>query len=159
MISAISVIANGGTLMVPRITHAIIKNGRAAKSFKPKTVRRVISTLTSRQMVDILKLSVKTGTGGEAAIKGYEVAGKTGTAQKYDRKTGGYSKTAYVSSFVGFVPADAPKIAILVMVDEPKGVHWGGSVAAPVFKDIGRKTLRYLSAPSNDQRVDILDRA
>ena len=159
MISAISVIANGGTLMVPRITHAIMKNGRATKSFKPKTVRRVISTLTSRQMVDILKLSVKTGTGGEAAIKGYEVAGKTGTAQKYDRKTGGYSKTAYVSSFVGFVPADAPKIAILVMVDEPKGVHWGGSVAAPVFKDIGRETLRYLSVPSNDQRVYILDRA
>ncbi|HIO23783.1 MAG TPA: penicillin-binding protein 2, partial [Nitrospinaceae bacterium] len=159
MISAISVIANGGTLMVPRITHAIMKNGRVTKSFKPKTVRRVISTLTSRQMVDILKLSVKTGTGGEAAIKGYEVAGKTGTAQKYDRKTGGYSKTAYVSSFVGFVPADAPKIAILVMVDEPKGVHWGGSVAAPVFKDIGRETLRYLSVPSNDQRVYILDRA
>ena len=64
-----------------------------------------------------------------------------------------------VSSFVGFVPADAAKIAILVMVDEPKGVYWGGSVAAPVFKNIGRETLRYLNVPSNDQRVYILDRA
>ena len=159
MISAISVIANGGTLMVPHVTQAVIKNGRVVKGFKPKTVRRVISTQTSRQVVDILKHSVKAGTGGGAAIKGYEVAGKTGTAQKYDRKTGSYSKTAYVSSFVGFVPADAARISILVMVDEPKGVHWGGSVAAPVFKDIGRKTLRYLNVRSNDQRVYILDRA
>ncbi len=159
MINAISVIANGGVLMVPHVTHEVIKQGRAIKSFRPKTVRRVVSTQTSRQMVDILKRSVKTGTGGEAAIKGYEVAGKTGTAQKYDRKTGSYSKTAYVSSFVGFVPADAAKIAILVMIDEPKGIHWGGSVAGPVFKDIGRETLRYLNVPSDDQQVYILDRA
>ena len=159
MINAISVIANGGVLMVPHVTHEVIKQGRAIKSFRPKTVRRVVSTQTSRQVVDILKRSVKAGTGGEAAIKGYEVAGKTGTAQKYDRKTGSYSKTAYVSSFVGFVPADAPKIAILVMVDEPRGVHWGGSVAAPIFKNIGRETLRYLNVPSDDQQVYILDRA
>jgi len=159
MISAVSAIANGGTLMVPRVTHAIIKNGSVTKRFKPKAVRRVVSIQTSRQVVEIMKHAVKTGTGGEAAIKGYEVAGKTGTAQKYDRETGGYSTTAYVSSFVGFVPADAAKIAILVMVDEPKGVHWGGSVAAPVFKNIGRETLRYLNVPSNDQRVYILDRA
>ncbi|MBT3514471.1 MAG: penicillin-binding protein 2 [Nitrospina sp.] len=159
LISAISAIANGGTLMTPLITQKIIKNGRTTKIYKPKFVRRVISTQTSRQMIDILKHSVKKGTGGNAAIKGYEVAGKTGTAQKYDRKAGRYSKTAYVSSFLGFVPADAAKIAILVLIDEPKGVHWGGSVAAPVFKDIGRETLRYLNVPSSDQRVYILDRA
>jgi len=159
LISAISVIANGGTLMTPLITQKIIKKGLATKIYKPKSVRRVISPQTSRQMVDILKHSVKEGTGGNAAIKGYEVAGKTGTAQKYDRKSGGYSKTAYVSSFLGFVPADDARIAILVMVDEPKGIHWGGSVAAPVFRDIGRETLRYLNVPSSDQRVYILDRA
>ena len=159
MINAISVIANGGTLMVPHVTHEVIKNGRTIKRFRPKTVRRVVSTQTSRQMVNILKHSVKAGTGGEAAIKGYEVAGKTGTAQKYDRKAGSYSKTAYVSSFVGFVPADAARIAILVMIDEPKKIHWGGSVAGPVFKDIGRETLRYLNVPSDDQQVYILDRA
>jgi len=158
MISAISAIANGGTLMTPRITRAIIKNGRVEKRFEPKAVRRVISTQSSRQMVDILKHVVKDGTGGKAVIKGYEVAGKTGTAQKYDSKTGSYSKTAYISSFIGFVPANAAKIAILVMIDEPKGDYWGGSVAAPVFRSIARETLRYLNVPSSDQRVYILDR-
>ncbi|MDP6334790.1 MAG: penicillin-binding transpeptidase domain-containing protein, partial [Nitrospinaceae bacterium] len=70
-----------------------------------------------------------------------------------------YSKTAYVSSFIGFAPADAAKVAILVMIDNPKGVHYGGSVAAPVFSNIARETLRYLNVPSNDQLVYILDRA
>jgi len=159
MINAISAIANGGTLMVPRITRAIIKDGRVEKSFKPKALRRVISIQSSRQMIDILKQAVKNGTGGKAAVKGYEVAGKTGTAQKYDSRTRSYSETAYVSSFVGFAPADAAKVAILVMIDEPKEVYWGGSVAAPVFSDIARETLRYLNVPSSDQRVYILDRA
>ena len=159
MINAISAIANGGTLMVPRITRAIIKDGRVEKSFKPKALRRVISIQSSRQMIDILKQVVKNGTGGKAAVKGYEVAGKTGTAQKYDSKTRSYSETAYVSSFVEFAPADAAKVAILVMIDEPKEVYWGGSVAAPVFSDIARETLRYLNVPSSDQRVYILDRA
>ncbi|MGY8762296.1 MAG: peptidoglycan D,D-transpeptidase FtsI family protein [Nitrospinaceae bacterium] len=159
MISAISAIANGGTLMTPRISRAIIKNGNVSKQFNPKALRRVISTRTSKQVVDILKNAVKNGTGGKAAIKGYEVAGKTGTAQKYDPAIKRYSNTAYVSSFVGFVPADAAKIAILVMIDEPKGIHWGGSVAAPVFSNIARETLHYLNVPSNDQRVYILDRA
>ena len=159
MINAISSIANGGTLMVPRITRAIIKDGRIEKRFEPKALRRVISVQSSRQMVGILKHVVKNGTGGGAAVKGYEVAGKTGTAQKYDPRTRSYSKTAYVSSFVGFAPADAAKVAILVMIDEPNGVNWGGSVAAPVFSNITRETLRYLNVPSSDQRVYILDRA
>ncbi len=109
-------------------------------------------------MVDILKSVVKDGTGKKAAVQGYEIAGKTGTAQKYDPKTGGYSKTAFVSSFVGFAPADAAKVAILVMIDEPKGTHWGGSVAAPVFSSIARETLRYLNVPPSDQPVDTLER-
>lgn len=159
MTSAISAIANGGTLMVPRITRAIIKDGQVEKRFEPKIVRRVISIQSSRQMVDILKHVVKDGTGKNAAVKGYEIAGKTGTAQKYDPRTGRYSKNAYVSSFIGFAPADAAKIAILVMIDEPKGAYYGGSVAAPVFSNIARETLRYLNVPSSDQRVYILDRA
>ncbi len=159
MTSAISAIANGGTLMVPRITRAILKDGQIEKRFEPKIVRRVISIQSSRQVVDILKHVVKDGTGKNAAVKGYEVAGKTGTAQKYDPKTRSYSKTAYVSSFIGFAPADAAKVAILVMIDTPQGVHYGGSVAAPVFSNIVRETLRYLNVPSNDQLVYILDRA
>ena len=159
MTNAISAIANGGTLMVPRITRAILKDGQIEKRFEPKAVRRVISIQSSRQVIDILKHVVKDGTGKNAAVKGYEVAGKTGTAQKYDAKTGRYSKTAYVSSFIGFAPADAAKVAILVMIDNPKGAHYGGSVAAPVFSNIARETLRYLNVPSSDQRVYILDRA
>ncbi len=159
MTNAISAIANGGTLMVPRITRAILKDGQIEKRFEPKAVRRVISIQSSRQVIDILKHAVKDGTGKNAAVKGYEVAGKTGTAQKYDVKTGRYSKNAYVSSFIGFAPADAAKVAILVMIDNPKGVHYGGSVAAPVFSNIARETLRYLNVPSSDQRVYILDRA
>ena len=159
MTNAISAIANGGTLMVPRITRAILKDGQIEKRFEPKAVRRVISIQSSRQVIDILKHAVKDGTGKNAAVKGYEVAGKTGTAQKYDAKTGRYSKTAYVSSFIGFAPADAAKVAILVMIDNPKGVHYGGSVAAPVFSNIARETLRYLNVPSSDQRVYILGRA
>ena len=145
--------------MVPRITRAVIKDGYVTKRIKPKAVRRVISIQSSRQVVDILKHVVKNGTGGEAAVEGYEIAGKSGTAQKYDPRTRSYSNTAYVSSFVGFAPADAAKIAILVMVDEPKGTYWGGSVAAPAFRNIARETLRYLNVPSGDQRVYILDRA
>ena len=156
--AAMGAIANGGVLMTPRIAHAVINNGQVGDKFEPKTVRRVISVQTSRQMVDILKSVVKDGTGKKAAVKGYEVAGKTGTAQKYDPKTGGYSKTAFVSSFVGFVPADAAKVAILVMIDEPRGTHWGGSVAAPVFSSIARETLRYLNVPPSDQPADILER-
>ncbi|MDP6711307.1 MAG: penicillin-binding protein 2 [Nitrospinaceae bacterium] len=159
MTNAISAIANGGTLMVPRITRAILKDGQIEKRFEPKAVRRVVSIQSSRQVIDILKHVVKDGTGKNAAVKGYEVAGKTGTAQKYDAKTGRYSKTAYVSSFIGFAPADAAKVAILVMIDNPKGAHYGGSVAAPVFSNIARETLRYLNVPSSDQRVYILDRA
>ena len=159
MINAISVIANGGTLMAPLITHATIKGGQVEKKIGPRALRRVISIQSSRQMVDILKHVVKSGTGKKAAVKGYDVAGKTGTAQKYNSKTKSYSKTAYVSSFVGFAPADAAKIAVLVMIDEPKGINWGGSVAAPVFSDITRETLRYLNVPSSDQRVYILDQA
>ena len=156
--AAMGAIANGGVLMAPRIAHAVINNGQVGDKFEPKTVRRVISAQTSRQMVDILKSVVKDGTGKKAAVQGYEIAGKTGTAQKYDPKTGGYSKTAFVSSFVGFAPADAAKVAILVMIDEPKGTHWGGSVAAPVFSSIARETLRYLNVPPSDQPVDTLER-
>ena len=90
---------------------------------------------------------------------GYDVAGKTGTAQKFDLETQSYSKTAYLSSFIGFIPADAPKLAILVMIDEPKDVYWGSEVAAPVFREIAKRSLRYLNIPSKHERVYILDRA
>ena len=159
MITAISAIANGGNLMHPRITRKIIHNGVVTRTFRPVIVNRAISTQVSRQMVDILKAVVQKGTGAKAAVPGFEVAGKTGTAQKFDKQTQAYSKNAYLSSFIGFVPADAPRLAILVMIDEPRRVFWGGDVAAPVFRNIAQRTLRYLNLPSKEERVFILNHA
>ena len=99
------------------------------------------------------------GTGKKAAIPGFDVAGKTGTAQKLNPVTKTYSQSAYISSFIGFVPADDPKLVILVMVDEPQGVYWGGEVAAPAFREIGQQVLRYMNVPSNNERIFVLDKA
>ncbi|MDH5761527.1 MAG: penicillin-binding protein 2 [Nitrospinota bacterium] len=159
MVSAISAIANGGTLIRPRMTEAILKNGTLEKSFEPEYIHKVLSEETSRQMINILKSVVKPGgTGVNAAIPGFEVAGKTGTAQKIDPETQSYSKTQFLASFIGFVPADAPRLVILVMIDEPQKSYWGGEVAAPVFQKIARKTLQYLHIPSSLDRVFVLDR-
>jgi len=159
MVAALSAIANGGTLMEPHITKALIRDGKIVEQIKPKKIRRVISKKTSRQMMEILKFVVKDGTGKNAAVEGFDVAGKTGTAQKYITKTKSYSKTEFVSSFIGYAPADAPRLVILVMIDNPKGVHWGSVVAAPVFREIAKKSLRYLNVPSSKERIFILDRA
>ncbi|PIQ98019.1 MAG: cell division protein FtsI [Nitrospinae bacterium CG11_big_fil_rev_8_21_14_0_20_56_8] len=159
MITAMSAIANGGKLMQPRITKGVLKEGQPVRSFPPRLIKRVISEKTSKQMIDVLKTVVKEGTGQEAAVEGYDVAGKTGTAQKYNSETQSYSKSDYMSSFVGFAPADAPRLAVLVMIDEPRGTYWGGSVAGPAFREITRQSLRYLGVPSKEERVYILDRA
>jgi len=159
MVSAMAAIANGGNLMAPHITKALIKNGKVVKQFKPEKIRRVISEKTSLQMVEILKSVVKNGTGKKADLDGFDVAGKTGTAQKYNMETGSYSKTEFISSFIGFAPADSPRLVILVMIDNPKGLNWGSVVAAPVFQQIAKKALRYLNVPSSKERVFILDRA
>ena len=159
MVVALGAIANGGTLMEPHITKALMRDGKVVEQVKPKKIRRVISKKTSQQMLEILKFVVKEGTGKNAAVEGFDVAGKTGTAQKYISKTKSYSKTEFVSSFIGYAPADAPRLVILVMIDNPKGVHWGSVVAAPVFREIAKKSLRYLNVPSSEERVFILDRA
>ncbi len=97
------------------------------------------------------------GTGTKAAIPGFKVAGKTGTSQK-PRTDGkkGYDPTKFIGSFVGFVPADDPKIAILVVINEPKGIPYGGVVAAPAFKAMATRILRYLNVPAKTQKVPIV---
>ena len=159
MVVALSAIANGGTLMEPHIAKALMRDGKIIKEIKPKKIRRVISEKTSRQMMEILKFVVENGTGKKAAIDGFEVAGKTGTAQKFITKTQSYSKKEFISSFIGYAPADNPRLAILVMIDNPKGRHWGGVVAAPVFVKIAEKSLRDLNVTSRKERIFILDRA
>ncbi len=144
MATAASVVANGGWLVVPRLIREIRgPEGKGVERFESAIRRRVISPATASAMTEILEGVVTHGTGKKGAIAGYRVAGKTGTAQKIDRSSGAYSPDRFVSSFVGFLPADDPQATILVVIDEPKGISWGGDVAAPVFRAVGEDLLRY----------------
>ena len=149
LIMAVSAIANRGTLMKPMIVKEIIDSAQnKIKTFKPKPVRQVVSVATALTMSKILEQVVSDGTGTSAKLAGYQAAGKTGTAQKFDFSTGKYSKDKYTSSFVGYAPSDNPKISILIMLDEPQGSYYGGTIAAPVFQEIASKVLPYLSVPT-----------
>ncbi|PYN58885.1 MAG: penicillin-binding protein [Candidatus Rokuibacteriota bacterium] len=158
MVAAFGAIANGGTLMQPRLVRATFDaDGREARRFQPRAVRQVVSPATARTLTRILVKAVEAGTGHNAAIPGYEVAGKTGTAQKLDPTTGRYSRAPGVLSFVGWAPADEPRFVMLVMLDEPKNEQWGSEAAAPVFGAIGREILRYFEvAPRDVQPVQIV---
>jgi len=152
MLRAYSAIANGGFLVSPHVVSEIISpRGEVVASFKNKDMDRIISAKTAETFKDILKSVVEEGgTGTSASVDGNAVAGKTGTAQIIDPRTKRYSKEKYVSSFVGFVPADSPRIAMIVVVYEPKGQIYGGAVAAPVFRDIAGQALSYLNIPRED---------
>ena len=148
LITAASAIANDGMLMRPLLVKEITdRNGRMVKRFSPEPVRRVVSSHNAATVRRILKTVItEGGTGVNAALKGYSSGGKTGTAQKID-DSGTYAKGRYLTSFVGFAPADHPELAILVIVDEPKVHAYGGIVAAPVFRQIALETLSYLNIP------------
>jgi len=151
MVAAFGAIANGGTLMQPRIVRATFDAaGQEVRRFEPRPVRQVISPETARTLTRILVRVVESGTGHNAAIPGYEVAGKTGTAQKLDPATRRYSRSPGVLSFVGWAPADVPRFVMLVTLDEPKNEIWGSEAAAPIFSAIGRGILRYLEVPPRD---------
>ncbi len=154
VLRAYATVANGGFLVRPHIVSEIISpDGKVLFSFGEKDRRRIISQATAETFKDILKGVVyEGGTGKRASVNGNEVAGKTGTAQLIDPRTKRYSKEKFVSSFVGFVPADNPKLALIVVVYEPKGQNYGGVVAAPVFKDIAEQALSYLNIPREDDQ-------
>ncbi len=144
LISALSCVANDGKLLKPKISKFIQrKDGRIIKSYPTQQVRRVISVKTARLLKEVLAGVVENGTGKLAKVEGYATAGKTGTAQKANPQ-GGYYRDKYISSFVGFVPADEPLISILVVLNEPHPQYFGGKVAAPIFRKIATETLRYL---------------
>ena len=143
MARAYAAIANGGRLVRPHLIDRI-----DGKTVGPTRGRRVVSRHVSEQMMSMLRGVVLEGTGTEAAIPGYTVAGKTGTAAKID-PDGTYSTSRYVASFVGMVPATKPKLVIMVMVDEPHGDIYGGVVAAPAFREIARFNLQHLEIPQD----------
>ena len=151
LVAAFGAVANGGTLVQPRLVRATFDaEGRELRRFEPRAVRQVISPETARTLTRLLVRVVERGTGRKAAIPGYEVAGKTGTAQKLDPATRRYSRAPGVLSFVGWAPADEPRFVMLVMLDEPKNEQWGSEAAAPIFSAIGRDILRYLEVPPRD---------
>jgi cell division protein FtsI (penicillin-binding protein 3) len=159
VISMISTIANDGVYTPPRIVAGITKSnttGPQTIAFKPAPSHRVVSTMTAAQMRQMMEGVVLFGTARRAIVPGYTSAGKTGTAQKVDPKTGRYSRTNYVASFAGFTPVTNPALSIVVVIDSAKGLHQGGQVSAPVFARIAQQVLAYLHVPhdvdvKNDQ--------
>ncbi len=152
MVMAAAAIANGGYLMKPLIVREIDDpSGKVVKRFRPEAVRRVVDPAIADTVVNLMKGVVRQGgTGRRAAVAGYAVAGKTGTAQKVDA-TGHYSTTDNVASFVGLVPASRPELVILVSLDTPRGAHTeGGDVAAPVFAKVAEESLRRLAVLPDD---------
>ncbi|MFO0752302.1 MAG: penicillin-binding protein 2 [Thermodesulfovibrionales bacterium] len=151
VLRAYSVVANGGSLVSPYVVAEIRSpSGHTLYRAAPER-KRIFSEKTIGTFRQILKtVTEEGGTATGAAVDGNQVAGKTGTAQLIDPKTKRYSKDKFVSSFVGFVPADAPKIAMIVVIHEPKGAHYGGVVAGPVFKQIANESLSYMSVPRDD---------
>jgi cell division protein FtsI (penicillin-binding protein 3)/stage V sporulation protein D (sporulation-specific penicillin-binding protein) len=141
MARAYAAVANGGRLVQPYLVERV-----DGVSTIPTRGRRIFSRDVSEQVLDMLRGVVREGTGTEAAVPGYTVAGKTGTAAKID-PSGRYSTTRYVASFVGLVPASKPRLVVMVMVDEPRASIWGGTVAAPAFKEIARFNLQHLEIP------------
>jgi len=143
MASAVSSVANGGTLFEPRIVRAFIRNGRR-DPIPPKALHRTVTTETAATLTSIMEAVVDRGTAKAAQIEGFKVAGKTGTAAKL--VNGHYSDSDYNTSFVGFVPSRKPALTIIVVIDSPHGpvTAYGGTVAAPIFQRIAEASLRHL---------------
>jgi cell division protein FtsI (penicillin-binding protein 3) len=146
MAVALSSIANGGDLLEPRVVRAVVKDGvRTPVPHNP--IRRTVTAETAAVLTDIMEQVVERGTGTRAQVPGFTVAGKTGTAQKV--VDGRYSRTEYNASFVGFVPSRQPELAIVVVIDSPRGrnAYYGGTVAAPIFQRIADAALRHRGVP------------
>src|SRR2546423_8355166 len=150
LITAVSAIANGGVLVKPHVVREI-KRGEAARAsedptepVEPKYVIRPQTAATLRLLMERVVLN---GTGPLARLDGWSAAGKTGSAQKIDPTTGGYSRTQLIASFTGFAPISSPAVTILVSLDSPVGQREGGQVAAPVFKRVAEQVLAYLDVP------------
>lgn len=148
--TAVSAIANGGVLMRPYIVSKVIDpSGKVIERHAPMKVRRVIAPETSRTLLSLLTGVVSpTGTGASAAITGFDIAGKTGTAEVYDPQRHAYSRTRTVDSFVGVLPVSHPSLVVLVVVIQPKGISWGGTVAAPLFRKVAEMALVHFRIPA-----------
>jgi cell division protein FtsI/penicillin-binding protein 2 len=141
MVAAYGAIANGGRLMAPRLVKRAVRGDSVVMDSEGLPIRQVVSPAVARRVTEVLEGVVRNGTGSNAQIPGYRVAGKTGTAQRTAEGKSGYDPDRYVSSFVGFLPADQPELLCLVVVDSPEDTYWGSQVAAPVFNRVMRRVL------------------
>ena len=150
MIMAMGALANDGWLMRPMFVSRLEdRGGTVVQQYSPQRIRQVVSESTDKLVVEALKTVVSPdGTAPGAAMKGYTVAGKTGTAQKAEN--GIYAPGKYLASFIGFFPADNPELCISIVMDEPKEGYYGGQVCGPVFKDIAERCASYLNIPPDD---------
>ena len=154
--SDLCVIANGGKLVTPRIARSVTtSDGKTIASFKPNVLRQVISPKTAKEIGDALRGVVSDrGTAKAAEVPGFVIAGKTGTAQKFDPH-GGYEKGKYVVSFAGYLPADHPEFVGFVVLDDAHTdrpeQNYGGQVAGPIFSRIAEKAARYLDLEPHEE--------
>lgn len=156
IVTGMSAIANKGVLMKPHIIKTIFNpDGSVYEETKPQEVRQAIDQPTDQVLTSLLEKVVSEGGGNKAAVPGYHIAGKTGTAQKVDTTNGGYQAGHYVASFCGFAPVEDPQFVVLVILDDPQKVnYYGGQIAAPIAHDIFSAIFRYLhiepSVPTQD---------
>ncbi len=158
ILQAMNIIANRGCLVPPRIIRETLDLSGSMKA-SPAPCERIISEKTAEELIDhVFEKVVLDGTGQAAQLNGFLVAGKTGTAQKMDPATRSYSASKHLASFVGFVPAEKPVLSMVVVIDDPKvGLHYGGQVAAPVFREIASRVLLYLrQSPAIDPEKKIV---
>ena len=148
LVTAVSAIANGGTLMKPRLVKEIRNaDGSVFRSFGPESVRRAVTPEIAGQIKTMMAAATSLeGTGFRAVPEGYTVCGKTGTAQILTAR-GDYRDSDYYAIFTGFAPAHAPELAVVVAIEAPRGQYYGGEVAAPVFREIVRESFNYLDIP------------
>ena len=153
LLTAASAAINGGTLVTPHFGIEVrTPDGRVVKTFDYKTTENVISAETSETMKQLLESVVSDGTGKRAYLPGFRVGGKTATSEKLPRRTG-----KYISSFIGFAPADDPQVIAIVLIDEPVGIYYGGTIAAPVIADLFDNILPYLGIEEKYTEQELKD--
>lgn len=150
--AALSTLGNGGVMVRPHFFRQVLKDGRVVREYAPPAAQRVVSQKAADAVVEMMSYAVSDGTGRHARVTGFGIAGKTGTAQKFDNELNRYSNEKTLSSFVALFPAERPRYSILVMIDEPDGAGWGGEVAAPVAKQIIAGMATYVGMPARGQR-------
>ncbi len=154
MLNAFNVIANGGLLVQPRVVSQVIR-GQDVTTIEPVVVRRVISEQTAATVTQMMLSAVNIGLDEQARLTGYSVAGKTGTAEIPTIE--GYLSNATNVTFIGYLPADAPTVSVLVKLDQPKTGTFASQTAAPVFRQLAERLVTFLEIPTDDIRAQLRD--